>query len=798
MRRLIAVILMSWVGAACTTPTDVTNGSCSVECETSSTCEVGETCVEGCCAPFTGCTPSSCATGEFCDDDLSCKTIAQKCLAAECECHIANSAGEFEVNDGAMGTPPTIRLSAGASMPVTAVLATKGGAPLPGATFSFALTGASPGSFSTSEQSLTATSTAGTATLTATAGDYASCSATVINLGAAPVDGNLRFLAFDSLTGAPIAGAQIIVDRFVSGVGDGTDDGSAAVTGSDGLTQTTALTSATGKYSVTVFKEGYNYLSVVGLDFADASDIALPLMSRSVDPDTGGFRGKIDFNAYEEFFTGGQSKTLQAGMVVSSFPLRALLNFNTDLFLGPQTTANCNETPSAAGCYPIRIPEFRVDTNAAIPGGAVVGLGRTPVKSHFDVVGQPGRRYAWDIGGELSISDVSGVVGTVMPYIRGECTCDTTNACDADGGSDCNCDFDCGIDVGSILGQVMPLLPNMAVGVKGNLPLSAAPLSEWQSYLANTPYSSVSSDARFPILDDGTGNYGKLPLREALRNYTELRTAGLPDDPDHPGTSMDAMVAISGADAAGFGFVPLGIGVGLDCTVGNCFNRDANASGFDGQINSVDTCIEEHCTPGVPMKSTANTLPVFRAAAHGGLEGQSAVTMVVSLPLASLIQGEAMRATAVVLRGELPAGGSDLLADKTFAKFASLPASIAGRSYNATLSDSGIDAHWVTLATATPEGVTTPSTRWNIYFAPGAPTFKAPMMPSEGWPDPFEPAPSDADVPEGKVNATHVALKLAAGETLVKYVSNNGSNLNHLADVAEGLSIRNANITAQE
>ena len=105
----------------------------------------------------------------------------------------------------------------------------------------------------------------------------------------ARTEGNVRVYVFDDLTNQPIADAVVVVDTNA----DGADDGTAAATDANGTTETTAGVS--GTYSVTVFAEGYNYLSMVGLDAATASDISVPMSSRAIEPEKGGFTGQLSF-----------------------------------------------------------------------------------------------------------------------------------------------------------------------------------------------------------------------------------------------------------------------------------------------------------------------------------------------------------------------------------------------------------------------------------------------------------------------------------------------------------------------
>jgi hypothetical protein len=406
------------------------------------------------------------------------------------------------------------------------MLATVGGAPLPDAAFTMSVEGAG---FTVSDNQLSADAgQSGEGTLTVTFGSTASCTANLVNLGDAPAAGSVRVYVFDDITNAPVAGATVVIDTD----GDGVDDGGGAITDDLGIAFSGDLAGAT-TYSATVFAGGYNYLSIAGLSVADNGDVTMPLSARSVDPDKGGFTGIMDFVNYEDRYLGGRSAAVKAGVVAGSLPLKSLLNFNTDLLIGEITDADCSLEPTPAGCYRVEIRGL-VDETLALPGGAVVGLAAQPIKEHFDSVAVPGRRYAWSLGTEVEIADLSGVINVVTPYLS-DCSCDQTeDSCDeADGGAgDCSCDLDCGlnIDIGGLYDDIVPLVNNFATGLKGNLPIESATASDWTSHVTGE-YATRSSDERYPKLDNGTSEYGQLVLREAWSDFAAIVAPALPADP---------------------------------------------------------------------------------------------------------------------------------------------------------------------------------------------------------------------------------------------------------------------------
>ncbi|SVC79370.1 uncharacterized protein METZ01_LOCUS332224, partial [marine metagenome] len=329
---------------------------------------------------------------------------------------------------------------------------------------------------------------------------------------------------------------------------------------------------------------------------------------------------------------------------------------------------------------------------------------------------------------------------------------------------ECSCDLDCGlnIDFGGLYDDIVPLVNGFATGLKGNLPLTSASGSDWTSHITGD-YSARESDARFPKLDNGTGEYGQLLLREAWSDFTAIMAPALPADPLKDGQQMEAMIALSGVQALGSGFVPLGLGLALDCTEGDC--QDREAGGYDGQVNGGMVCsysldeAENRCSSTVLAVAPEGQLPdghlpVMRAPAFGGLEGktQARRTVILALPLTELIDDASqVRASVIVVNEDIGTGMSSVLEGRTFPSDSGMPAALAGRTYSPTVS---LDAHWITVASDDVEGGVT--TRWNVYMV-GDAAFTAPMPP-DGTTDPFSPLAGT-----GMVNVTHLGMSLGDG-----------------------------------
>jgi len=791
MKRLgigIAIFALALMSTACNgdSTEDKKEDDKGLRCKVSSSCPVGQVCEGGYCVEWNGCTPeagqaNSCDAGEICDENFECVSITDKCLLDGCGCHVMSSAGGFAAEGN-----PKIVMPAGASVEVVAILSTDSGVVLPGAVFEASVEG---DAFTASGTTLTAAAgAAADATLKVSfdlGGTNADCDADLHNLGDGPDGTKVRFYVVDDTTNEPVTGAIVVVDTN----NDGNDDGGGGSTAAG--VSTTANDLGDGAYSVTVFANGYNILSVAGLTVNDGQEVALPVSARSSTPKTGGFTGRLNFETYEKRYLNSRPGAIKLGIVTGSIPFKSLLNFNLDLFIGNITDEDCESTPTPPGCYPIQIANL-VDTVAALPGGLVLGLASSMIKGHFDSVTRPGRRFAWGLGGELEIPDITGLINIATPLFA------------EDAG-----EFDLStIDIAALMGDIIPLFSNFATGLKGNLSLPAAAVSEWETHITGDYASGRTPDERFPKLDDGSDNQGQLIVREGWGNFSALKVPSLPADwgAADAETSMEGMISFTGVNAPGFGFVPLGLGIGLDCTEGNCLSREGDDAGvFDGVINGGSVCKfnpdpeKNRCSPTILAHTNEGVLGdgkigLFHAPAFSGLEGYTSKTMVLSLPVSGLLTSDlndGFRATALVHTGTLANGDVTAVATRDFPGSPGIPDQINGRTY--AVGDSGHSLHWVTMATAS-VGESELTTRWNVYMNGGS-SFTAPTVPTAlGLGDPFA-ASVGGDVPVGKVNATHIGFNLEEGSTLAGLAANNGNDLNALFDFVSGMSIETKNVT---
>lgn len=780
------------------------------ECRAGFVCGPARTCVED-----QGCQPGSCSAGKFCDERRECVTVAQKCADAPggCQCFFLNTAGQLDASGS-----PQIRVAPGATRHLGITMLTGDGVIVPGATFTLSLedeqsSATSPSTFfdlDANAGTISATSTPGSATLRATAGNEAQCTARVYSLGALTADHAVRFMVIDEITGLPITDAQLVVDTNGDGTGEGSVTNSqnvAGTTGTDGVAVWHHDANFAGSYTVTVFRSGYNYMSLVGLDLASGHEIALPL-SPSDDPaKVGGFSGKLSFRDLEQLVL-GQAKQAKLGIVASSFPLRSVLNFDYKTFVGP--IGSC-APGQRKGCYALNLlgQSFEVP----LPGGIVGSFDGADIKSSFDVVGIPGRRIAWGLGTELALTDNTALISKIMPLFS-KCDCDLDpNVCDPQTGSLdnlCKCDKKCGLelDFQGLLDGVVPLLSDFAVGTQGNIPLPTTDLTQWDTYTA-TAYGARAPNTNYARLDDAIGaeaghrHFASMQLSQGMKVFTHAAVPTLPvDTMAGDGSRMEGMLVLTGVEARGFGFVPMGLGIGTDCTTRGCLRRDKHPGDFDGVVNGVRTCTKDPCPYyGVAQRTSTGHVGVFHAQALGGLAGQPWVTIVAALPINALFSDDkaksVLRGKGYLIRSELNQGDSAQLQSGTYPEFPARPTNVAGRRY-VIGSTSNSEIHWVTLTSAVPNGSSAKGARWNVFFEKGATSFAAPAVPSTGgtpWVDPFQPAGANASVAEGEVSVVHLSFRTAQSSTsLSSLASNDDTNLGDLLNYVDGFAVVGGNI----
>lgn len=773
-------------------------------CKESKDCPLKFVCGDnGCCELF-GCTATSCDPGTFCDVvTKECKNVSDACMESGCECSIMNMAGELMYADSSTthDDDPLIMLPANGVTELKAVLSIKNGTPLPGAAFAFSP--ADDTLFTISGNTLTAKDlnpgSSDTSIITGSVGNFATCYAQFKHLGRAPTNGNVRFYVFDDATGEAITGAQIIVDTNNDGLPNGS-----VLTTALGIAQTS---SAPGTdYTLTIFMDGYNYLSLVNVPH-DVVDVVLPLTARPDEKITGGFTGVPDYTDYMKLVVGQKDDPeIMMGIASSSFPIKSILNFDMDLFVGPMPDLKCDTVPTPVGCYNIDVDMLNVHVKTGLPGGILLSLMGNDIKNNFDVVAPPGRRYAWSLSGGAYIDQIGSLITMIMDFVGCKCDKDDGICIPED---NCACDTDCGVtlDFGKLFETLIPILSQFGLGLHGNIPLPPTTMAEWLTYIGSGNYGSRTANSKFPNLN-GTNALG---ISEPLRLLTNFTETPLPVDPAHnDGRTMEGEILIAGINTIGMGFVPIGLGLGIDCTEGDCFNRDnpkATPGLFDGHLNGgkmcessadpkVNTCLEGWPTTDIGK----DHIGLFHAAPFGGLEDPNldwaimAITMSIST---AQKEGLPVRVASKVVWEKPIEGNSNQLLNASYLPFPedSQFGSQAQRKYVFT-DAGGADIHWV-FASDSPADNNVSTTRWYIYFGQGGGSFTAPDP--RGYlgssvADPFDTDTNNVCKSEPCIFTTHIAFD-TGGVSLGDLAENNGSTLLDLSSKIKAFTVTSRDVS---
>lgn len=279
------------VGTCVNTPLD------GVACSDGLQCTSGDVCQGGACV---GGSPVSCDDGDACTVD-ACQEGAPLCLHASRKIHPDSRVSTSAAADG---TPLDVCLTAGsdARVVVYAQLVDTAGTPLSGATVTIGgvaatESSAAPGTY---YRVVTAAPAPGSESLAVTAaacGDVATLSTRVSIThaapnataggtgGCSPPDGNLRVRVVEAETGAPIAGARVLVGsaegapfqtapEWLFG-GAGATGANTATTDGAGYARFFDYGSALGvQVTVTAGADGRAYFTIVD---ASSADVVLPL-----------------------------------------------------------------------------------------------------------------------------------------------------------------------------------------------------------------------------------------------------------------------------------------------------------------------------------------------------------------------------------------------------------------------------------------------------------------------------------------------------------------------------------------
>jgi len=499
---------------------------CKEEGEDCST-DPGNCCLGLCCDIFTNKCLAECTTDADCPSlhenvafsaDMKCEsgccefTICQKDL--DCPggkvCFDSHCVTKPVCDDVGLCRllPESAVVKEGTTAQFAATAYLKSGAVAPGMTFTWEFDASARAAVSLAGL-VTGGSETGEAVITArVAGCDVTCTAGITNY--ANVTQGTRVLVVDQLTGAAVEGAVVEV-------------------GAEGPVNTDALgvaefnteLSQANPADVFVYKRDYNYMTLRDVKSNDlivhiGHLFHLDFRSGSPREVAGGIKGKFDTSMIrcEE----GHGCEVFFGIAGLSFP-GSLTNLNFDLVFG----ARMKTVVELGGS----------SREIAIPAGMVFCVSGNCPKEFYSPTGIPGNRVAWGVGGKL---DLDVLIDKVAPLLTG-------------GGE---------LDITALAVNLLPLLSsNYYTAMAPNVNI--------------TPIDKVL-DAE-DLDDDGlTTDYVpdydrfsglNMPMKVAFDPEIDLVVTA----PQLPVGGYDGVVAIAGVFVRGAGFVPVGIGAGLDIKV---------------------------------------------------------------------------------------------------------------------------------------------------------------------------------------------------------------------------------------
>jgi hypothetical protein len=719
--RLAAAVLPCLV-LACHTPVldegaeGASDAPGAPACVSSRDCATGQSCVRGTCVQATDCASRGCAAGQVCGQSGQCLALREACAAeGGCSCHIVDMAGQLAGDGGAhvMGS--------GQRLQPQVVFVTRRGAIINTTAESLSVSnsaGEPAANFAVHDNVVEATATSGTATLTARA-DTVSCEARLHNLGATPGAGRLRFYVYSAATGLPIPNVAVVVDTAETGQ----DAGQARPTDAAGITQTEQAIER--PYTATFFAAGYVYTSFVGLNPATAFDLKVPLtaLHTSLDsPDTVAAtpsqRRSVDFSQYEQSELDGGSSGLHLALGGTSLPLAGLVGS-----LGGGTGAESFDPtqvlPPGTPSFSITLPESDMPLQLPIPGPLFLASSdpavraNLPQKDYIDLADAGALRLPWVLGGEFGATEMLLLKGALNKLLLAKFTAlqDAQTA------------------PRDALETLVQLLPKLSLGLGSHSGAAAGST-------AGSAADSTARSAAHPV--DAAA--AALVLRAPLRQFSDLHVPAFPAD-----STLDTLLVLSGANAPGLGFIPLGLGIGVDCLEGACLSP---AGTFNHHVQGLNLCALGRCAAGVPPRTDTDHLAFFAAQPFAGLETQPQLTVALALGVHTL-EAQTVELSGWVLPQTPKPGASDLLAAQCYLPLPQVPEALVNRRYPLTQPSAGegagagtVPLHFIRFVGLEDEA------QWHVFAGAQAKAFVAPPVP-QSW----------GDFPE-TLYAAHLQLQL--------------------------------------
>lgn len=399
-----------------------------------------------------------------------------------------------------------------------------------------------------------------TETITATSGG-ASCTGAISVYGA-PAPGTSRIVVIDLATGQPLANVDAAANIAGTPVLETTDASGAAVF--DGTAT-----------NISAFPAGYQWHTVVD----PPSDVII-YTTKIPDADiVGGVKGRFNFGSVS---TTGDIKLGLAGTAIA--PSITDLNFAT--LVGEIADYNVE-------LEGLTEPGGQI---LPLPSGLVIGLGDTSVKGEYVAFGKPGNNIAWAIGGQLALAKVGPIISSVTA---------------ADN-----------VNVGNILGAVLPFFATFDHGIVSGLDLEEGPRPAEPADGQPVPYASWGFDEveLTPNTLLAQSVLYEMPDLPCAPGAVAAGSCQLPPGSTLPSPYATGAVLLSGVVVPGVGIVPLGITAGLD----DPDDSDGNDQ-VDGKLEAKG---DNAPRPG--------SVIIDYAPPHDGLEGSLFVSVAIALDLNAL------------------------------------------------------------------------------------------------------------------------------------------------------------------
>ncbi|MCA2982015.1 MAG: hypothetical protein INH41_07895 [Myxococcaceae bacterium] len=405
---------------------------------------------------------------------------------------------------------------------------------------------------------------------------------------AAPASGG-AVVAIDELSGRPISGARVVVSDATGAVIAQPSDVSTNDSGLGTFTFGTATS-----YTVSVFHRDFTYVTVANYEPSGANaNVLLVAMRRNQVTKYGGFRGTFDGYPMNPNIKAGVGGMSLAG---------AITNLNLTQLLGPSRSTRIKLGSTIDMMVDVPDGAFLVfsETNKNTLAGLGLNGSCTDMAGNADEAkiraGTCGTRAAWAFSGELTIGDLSPLLGAFQ------------------GGLD-------NINVGALLGQIQPLIRR----------LNSSIVRDIQFDLRDAPCKDSAETApnctKGYKYDDTSGftqrnlKWANVPLGFGFA----LKSARMPT---YRGAAADGALALTGVTVPGRGVIPLGLGAAVN-----------TATPKDDILDKQETL------------PAAGLIPVRSAPSHSGTEGSEYGIIVAALSASALNDASAQTgASALFVR----------------------------------------------------------------------------------------------------------------------------------------------------